>query len=140
VKPGDVTPPLRTKDSILLFHLSDAQGRQIKKIPIPEKTRKELEKRWKDAYQQREARSSQKQDPESADDIEPRDKTGKGKDSAKGGSQNRKTSGILSAADEKEYDLVRNKVIAILRNDKIQSRMKEWVEDLRKNSIIDVKL
>lgn len=140
MKPGDVTPPLRAKDSILLFNLADAQGRQIKKIPIPEKTRNELEKRWKEAYQQREARSSQKQDPESPEDIEPKDKTNKKNESAKGGSQAKKPSGILSPADEKEYDSVRNKVIAILRNDKIQTRMKEWVEDLKKNSIIDVKL
>jgi hypothetical protein len=31
-------------------------------------------------------------------------------------------------------------VIYILKNDKIQARMKEWVEDLKKNSIIEVKL
>jgi peptidyl-prolyl cis-trans isomerase SurA len=140
MKPGDVTPPLKTKDSILLFYLADAQGRQVKKVPIPEKTRKELEKRWKEAYQQREARSTQKQDPESSDEMDPKEKARKGAESGKAASQIKKPSGILNPADEKEYELVRNKVISILRNDKIQARMKEWVEELKKNSIIDVKL
>lgn len=140
MRPGDVTPPLKTKDAIILFYLANAQGRQVKKVPIPEKTRKELEKRWKEAYQQRDTRSSQKQESESTDEIEQKDRVPSKPESGKTGSQPKKPSGILSPADEKEYELVRNKVISILRNDKIQGRMKDWVEELKKNSIIDVKL
>jgi hypothetical protein len=46
----------------------------------------------------------------------------------------------LTPAEEKEYQRERAKVVAILRSQKSQARMKEWIEELKKNSIIEVKL
>ncbi|MEI7448627.1 MAG: peptidylprolyl isomerase [Desulfomonile sp.] len=140
MKPGDVTPPLKTKDAIIMFYLADAQGRQVKKVPLPEKTRKEMEKRWKEAYERRDTRQNRNPDSESSEENELKGKQKNGADSGKTDDQQKKPSGILSALDEKEYEKVKNKVISIVRNDKIQTRMKEWLEQLKKNSIIDVKL
>jgi peptidyl-prolyl cis-trans isomerase SurA len=141
MKEGDLTPPIKTNDAVLMFYLDDAKGRQVKKTPIPEKTRKELEKRWSEAYQRRQAQA--KQSPQSSERREASD----AKEDQENGQVNSpdktdsgKVSGILTPSEEKEYLKVKNKVFSILRHDKIQSRMKEWIDSLKKNSIIDVKL
>jgi len=137
MKVGDLTPPLRTADSVLMFYLDDAKNRKEKSLPIPEKTRKELEKRWKQEYekkiaekktqstQRREQASTQSEGNEKASDADVKQM---------------KSLGILNPEEAKEYQKVRNKVITILRTELIQSRMKEWIDELKRNSIIEVKL
>ena len=48
LKPSDVSPPLGTQDSLVMFYLVDGKGRKLQKVPIPKKLRKQLEKRWQE--------------------------------------------------------------------------------------------
>ncbi len=139
MKQGDVTPPLRTKDAVVLFYLEEAKGRQPKQVPIPEKTRKELEKKWKQAMEQREKAQRSGADKEPSE-TEPTPKTPSTNQTASKATDKPRSLGILSPAEEKEYEKVRNKVAFIVRHDKMVNRMKEWIEELKKGSIIDVKL
>jgi hypothetical protein len=50
------------------------------------------------------------------------------------------TSGILTPDEAREFNKVRDKVMGILKTEKIQERMKEWIGQLRKDSIIEIKL
>ena len=138
LKPGDVSPPLGSQDSLIMFYLVDGKGRKLQKVPVPEKIRKELEKRWQESQAQRQAPGGQpsqkgsdvgneKDDPEK--DV-PEAPTSKPK----------KASEVLTPAEEKEYRKVRGKVADLLRNDTIQTRMKEYIEELKKSSIIEMKL
>ncbi len=139
MKQGDVTPPLRTKDAVVLFYLEEAKGRQTKQIPIPEKTRKELEKKWKQAMEQREKAQGAQRDAERSE-SEPTPKAPAPSAAANKGAEKARSLGILSPEEEKEYEKVRNKVALIVRHDKMVSRMKEWIDELKKSSIIDVKM
>lgn len=139
LKPGDLTPPLRTKDAVILFYLEEARGRQTKQIPIPEKTRKELEKKWKQAMEQREKAQASQRDADRPE-TQPLPKGPAPGQVAHKGAEESRSLGILSPAEEKEYEKVRNKVALIVRHDKMVARMKEWIEELKKSSIIDVKL
>jgi peptidyl-prolyl cis-trans isomerase SurA len=139
MKQGDVTPPLRTKDAVVLFYLEEAKGRQTKQIPIPEKTRKELEKKWKQTIEQREKAQGSQKDAESSE-SEPTPKAPSPSAAASKGTEKARSLGILSPEEEKEYEKVRNKVALIVRHDKMVNRMKEWIDELKKSSIIDVKM
>jgi hypothetical protein len=59
LKPGDVSPPMGTQDSLIMFYLVDGKGRKLQKVPIPEKIRKQLEKRWQESQAQRQAPGGQ---------------------------------------------------------------------------------
>lgn len=139
MKPGDILP-LQSRNGVVVFYLEDAKGRQTKRMPIPEKQRKELERQWKAAYEQQKMRAKQQQAEEPrAEDVPSEEpsttaQAGGKKDNPKNAST------ILTPAEEKEYEKVRNKVIAILKTEKIQARMKEWIGELKKNSVIEVKL
>lgn len=133
LKPGDVTPPLKVQGALLIFYLDDAKGRTLKKVPIPEKTRKELEKRWKESRQASKPEKSAGEEP-------PKEEPKPPPRAAEERAEDKKASGILTAAEEQEYEKVRPKVIAILKTDKIQARMKEWIDELKKKSLIEVKL
>lgn len=135
MKVGDVTPPLRSADSVIMFYMDDAKNRKEKSLPIPEKTRKELEKRWKQEYEKRaearKAQQAQKREQEAVSDNA---------SETSSNSEQIKSLGILNPDEAKEYQKVRNKVITILRTELIQSRMKEWIDELKRGSIIEVKL
>lgn len=139
MKVGDLTPPLKSADSMLMFYLDDAKNRKEKSVPIPEKTRKELEKRWKQEYEkraeQKKSQAAQRKEPENVQTEGNNPQTGSQQDSSA-----TKALGVLTPTEEKEYQKVRNKVITILRSELIQSRMKEWIDELKRNSIIEVKL
>jgi len=140
LKPGDVTPPIKTKDAVFIFYLAEAKGRQTKKVPIPEKTRKALERQYKEAFEKQEERSkgNPKTDSTKKRRASSRDEgetdQGRAKDTPV------KATGILTPEEAREYKKVQDKVAAILRTEKIQERMKEWIEQLKKSSIIEVKL
>ncbi len=53
LKEGDVSPPLQTPNGLIIFYLAEAKGRTTKKVPIPEKERKEMEKQLKKAQEER---------------------------------------------------------------------------------------
>lgn len=135
MKVGDVTPPLRSADSVVMFYLDDAKNRKGKSIPIPEKTRKELENRWKQEHEKRAAAKK-------AQSTQRREQENRQADSSQTTSDSEpiKSLGILNPEEAKDYQKVRNKVITILRTELIQSRMKEWIDELKRNSIIEVKL
>lgn len=139
MKVGDLTPPLKSADSMLMFYLDDAKNRKEKSVPIPEKTRKELEKRWKQEYEkraeQKKSQAAQRKEPENVQTEGNNPQAGSKQDS-----NATKDLGILTPAEEKDYLKVRNKVITIQRSELIQSRMKEWIDELKRNSIIEVKL
>ncbi len=139
MKPGDMTPPIKTKEAVVLFYLDEAKGRQTKRVPIPEKTRKELEKRWQQALDARDKAQTKRQEQQIQETEGPRANPPDVQSSKPGGETSRSI-GILSPEDTKDYEKVRNKVAAIVRHDKIQTRMKEWINELRRNSIIDVKI
>jgi hypothetical protein len=116
-----------------------AKGRQTKQKPIPEKTRKELEKKWKQTIEQREKAQGTQKDAESSE-SEPTPKAPSSNAAASKGTEKARSLGILSPEEEKEYEKVRNKVALIVRHDKMVNRMKEWIDELKKSSIIDVKM
>jgi parvulin-like peptidyl-prolyl isomerase len=133
-KVGDVIPPIPTREGIIIFYVADAVGRTTKKVPVPKAERERMEKQMKEAYERQAAeqkKKSQSENPDSAEGemevTDPKAKT-------------EKPTGILTPEDEKEYKKVRKKVIAIVRTKAIQARMKEWIDELKKNSIIEVKL
>lgn len=136
MKPGDLTPPLQSPQAILLFYMDDAQGRQLKSVAIPEKTRKALEKRWQEEKDKRlsQQKSRAQKDTENHEAPEPANLN------PSEGSKGSKPTGILSAEEETEYKKARGKVMAIMRTDQIKSRMKEWIDSLKRNSIIEVKM
>jgi len=140
MKPGDVTPPLGSKDQIVLFYLAEAKGRHSRNVPIPEKQRKLMEERLKQEYERQAAqmreqaqaasKAPQPKKPESEEQSSPADTT-----------ENLKTtSGILTPEEAKEYNKVRDKVMFILRTEKTQEKIKEWIGQLKQDSIIEVKL
>ena len=139
MKPGDITPPLQSPQAIIMFYMDDAQGRQVKSVPIPEKTRKALEKRWHEEKEKRMAqqKSRNRQEAEVHDAAEP--VPAKGSD---GGAkaEGSKPLGILTPEEEAEYKKVRGKVMTLMRTDQIKTRMKEWIDSLKKSSIIEVKM
>jgi peptidyl-prolyl cis-trans isomerase SurA len=133
-KAGEVIPPMPTREGVIIFYLADATGRTKKKVPIPEVERKRIEKQMKEAYERQAA--EQKKKDQSANAGSSEDETEVTDPKAK----TEKPTGILTPEEEKEYKKVRKKVMGIVRTEKIQARMKEWIEELKKNSIIEVKL
>jgi peptidyl-prolyl cis-trans isomerase SurA len=132
LKPGDVSPPIPTPNGVLIFNLAEAKNRTTQKLAIPEKERKEMEKQLMQAQKRRAEQPKGGSKNPSAKDAEgeeadPRDKP-------------KMPAGLLTPEEEKEYLKVRRKVIEIMKYEKMQSRMKEWLEELKKNSIIEVKL
>jgi len=140
MKPGLVMPPLRGPEGVIILYLADAKNRTTKKVPIPEKLRKEYEKQLQHVKKQRELEKKKREEAEAragkqaeeVDDLE--DAASKKKSGSKDTRQ------VLTPDEYKEYKKVRNKVISIVRTDKIQTRIKEWIDELKKNSIIEVKL
>ncbi len=55
MKEGDVFQPLGGKDSVIIFYLAEAKNRQMKREPIPEKYRKQLEEQLKKSQGKRQA-------------------------------------------------------------------------------------
>jgi peptidyl-prolyl cis-trans isomerase SurA len=138
LKPGDVSPPLGAQNSLIMFYLADGKGRKLQKVPIPEKVRKELEKRWQESQAQRQAPGRQPSQKGSDVGHEEDDLEKDGPEAPV--SKPKKASEVLTPAEEKEYRKVRGKVVDLLRNETIQTRMKEYIEELKKSSIIEVKL
>jgi hypothetical protein len=127
-----------TQDSLIMFYLVDGKGRKLQKVPIPEKLRKQLEKRWQESQAQRQAQGGQ---PSQKGSDVGNEKDDPEKDAPEAPtSKPKKASDVLTPAEEKEYRKVRSKVADLLRNETILTRMKEYIEELKKSSIIEVKL
>jgi peptidyl-prolyl cis-trans isomerase SurA len=138
LKPGDVSPPLTAGDSLIMFYLADGKGRTLQKVPIPKKMREQLEKQWQERQAQQQARQQQPVHNDGPANTEGDDP---GKEAAESSaSKSKKASEILTPAEEKEYRKVRGKVIDLVRTEAMQTRMKEYIEELKKASIIEVKL
>ena len=142
MKPGSVTPPLGGGEGVMMLYLADAKNRTTKTIPIPEKQRKAMEKEWYEAKKRHEEQMKKQKggNPSKPNGDSQEEDPGEVESPSSRANKPKMPSGILTPAEEKEYLKVRKKVIYILKNDKIQARMKEWVEELKKNSIIEVKL
>lgn len=140
MKEGDITPPLKTPSAILILYLADAKGRKVKKVPIPASVRRQLEKKWKESHKKRSARRGEETGNRSGtkENLSNGDETAANKANSK--KNPGKSLGILTPEEEKAYQKVRAKVHAVLKNKKSQARMKEWIQELKKDSIIEVKI
>jgi peptidyl-prolyl cis-trans isomerase SurA len=141
MKPGLVTPPMKGPEGLMILYLADAKNRTTKKIPVPEQLRKQYEKQIQEVMKKREAEKRRRAEAAAGDAKNPKDSDERDDEAApnpKGAAAS--TSGTLTPEEYKEYTKVRKKVISVLRTDRIQARMKEWIDELKKNSIIEVKL
>ena len=59
---------------------------------------------------------------------------------AESGEKPKLAAGQLTAEEEKQYLKVRKKIIGIIRHEKIQAKLKDWIDDLKKNAIIEEKI
>ncbi|MEJ2717884.1 MAG: peptidylprolyl isomerase, partial [Deltaproteobacteria bacterium] len=140
MKVGDITPPLKTPSAVFIFYLAEAKGRKVKRIRIPERVRKQLEKKWKQTFEKRVAQGRKETGnragakPQLPNNNEPVSKQVNSKKNPG------KNLGILTPEEEKAYEKVRAKVYAILKTKRSRDRMKEWIKELKKNSIIEVKI
>jgi hypothetical protein len=139
MKEGDITPPLKSPSAVFIFYLAEAKGRKVKKIPIPASVRKQLEKKWRESFKKRITRREEETGNRSGPKEElPESNTVPDQpDSKKNPGKNL---GILTPEEEKAYRKVRAKVHAILKSKRSRARMKEWIQELKKNSIIEVKI
>lgn len=139
MKTGDVTPPIKTSSGIIMFYLADAKGRKEKQVPIPDKIRKQLEQQWKEA---REKQSARRDQPKARTDKDEETKKKKDGDKSAGNpdAASKKSLGILTPEEEKEYKKERAKVAAIVRQKRGEQRMKDWIAELKRNSLIEVKI
>ncbi|MBI5251101.1 MAG: peptidylprolyl isomerase [Desulfomonile tiedjei] len=132
-KEGDVVPPMPSRDGVIILYLAEGKNRTKKTVPIPVAERNRMEKQLKEAYEKRNAEQTKKAQSEARaaeEETEIEDPKGK----------TEKSTGILTPAEEKEYKKVRRKVLELVKTERIQARMKDWIEELKKNSIIEVKL
>jgi peptidyl-prolyl cis-trans isomerase SurA len=146
MKEGDIRP-VELRDRVMIFYLEDAKGRTVKKVPIPARERRLLEKRFKEEQERRKAQqAAQPQKPAveaNGPETSPKGETSDGTETAKGdgkGKKDEKPSGILTPDEEKAYRKVKNEVMAIVRHDRMEARMKEWIDQLKKDAMIEVKL
>jgi peptidyl-prolyl cis-trans isomerase SurA len=130
LKEGDITPPLQTPNAVIIFYLQEAKGRTIKKVPIPKRQREEWERRWREEKARREAEIKKQQ--EQAKHQE--------EDEAEAGDKPKLAAGQLTSEEEKQYLKVRKKIIGIIRHEKIQAKLKDWIDELKKNAIIEEKI
>jgi hypothetical protein len=135
MKKGDVRP-IETPRGIILFFLADAKGRKTKRVRIPERIRKQQRERLEELMQKR----KEFQEKKRAAALENAAVSDQEKASGKGEAAKIKDLGILTPEETKEYRKVRKKVFFILKTKKTQERMKDWIEALKKNSIIDIRL
>ncbi len=141
MKEGDVFQPVMSPNAVIIFYLAEAKNRQTKREPIPEKERKQFEELLKKSQAQREAQ--QKQAQAQAKENPGGDATSDNPEDVltpDSKSKSAKKSSILTPAEEKEYRKMRRKVIEILRTEKIQARLKDWIDELKKSSIIEIKI
>ena len=144
MKVGQVIGPIQSKEAALFFFLDDAKGRATREVPIPEATRKKLIEEQRKLYEERLAQRKQSQAQHQAPEPEPQDSASTSRSdsgsSSEAKTEKNKASGILTPEEEKAYRSVRDQVITIIRTTKISERMKAWIEELKRDSIIDVKL
>jgi peptidyl-prolyl cis-trans isomerase SurA len=133
---GEMSRPLPSRRGVVILYLAEAKGRVAKRVPLPEKVRKRLERQWREKYEEAKARSERNRRRTNS----PRHPASPPRTAAKRNSKPVKDLGILSPEETKEYKEVREKVYAILRNRKTEARMKDWIQELKKNAIIEVKL
>jgi peptidyl-prolyl cis-trans isomerase SurA len=139
MKVGDVTRPLGTQAGVFLFYLADAKGRNEKQVPIPKEVRQKLEKQLAEMRDKQTGGRGKKPGAEGEDEAPQGEKEEAALEEAVK-AQGGKDPGILTPEQMKEYAKVRSKVITILRENKLQARLKDWIEELKKKSIIEVKL
>ncbi len=130
---GRVSPPVGSAGALFIFYLADAKGRQEKQIPISEEERKHMLKQWEEGQRKR-------GDQPDRDGQAPGDPEAPSESAAATKETPTKNLGILNPDEEKRYRKVRNKVYAVLRTEKRFARQKEWIDELKKNSIIETKL
>jgi peptidyl-prolyl cis-trans isomerase SurA len=117
------------RDAIRIFYLEEEKNRTAKKELIPEPLRKQLEK-------QRQAELDRV-----AEEMKKRAEMEKQAEESEADQEKPKIpKGALTPAEEKDYLKVRRKAIDLVRHEKLQVRMKEWIGDIKKTSSIEVKI
>jgi peptidyl-prolyl cis-trans isomerase SurA len=129
---GRVLQPINVGNEIVIFYLADAKGRRIKKVRIPEKVRERIRKQWKARQKAMLEHAKKMQDNSKKSDSKNEPKLQK--------EAITKNLGILNPEEEKKYRKIRSKVYMILRIQKAEARTKEWIEELKKNALIEIKL
>ncbi len=142
MKVGEVAPPLSTKNSLIILNLAEAKNRKVSRIPIPAAERKKMEKQIDEMYQKRKAEqeralAAQRAAKKSKEESAPAAEKEPGTKSAK---KPEKDPGILTDKEKEAYQKERDKVMNILRSQRMRAAMKQWVDDLKKNSIIEERL
>jgi parvulin-like peptidyl-prolyl isomerase len=129
---GRVLPPVQGRNEFVIFYLADAKGRRIKKVPIPEKIRKKMRKQYEEQQKAMLERLKKQQNDAKASNSK--------KKLIQEKQVPTKNLGILNPEEAKKYRKVHTKVYTILRMKKIHNRIKEWIEELKKNALIEIKL
>jgi peptidyl-prolyl cis-trans isomerase SurA len=140
LKKGVVSQPVGTTEGAMMFLVEDEKGRTVTKKPIPEEKRRELQKQIDEAYDQnqQQRKKAEEEQAKGKDGSDQEDQEGDPKDGKDTGPP--KSLGILSEEEEKQYAKSRKKVMAILKLERSQKRLNEWLDELKKRSIIDVKI
>jgi peptidyl-prolyl cis-trans isomerase SurA len=138
LKVGALAPPFGGKDSLIILYLADAKNRQTKKVLIPEKERKKLEKQIEEARKKELDRQGKGRENSSNPGKDAPTKKGETTPGAE--AKEPKDLGILTPEELKEYKQVQDKVMAIVKTTTIEERMKEWTADLKKDAIIEVRM
>ncbi len=137
MKQGDVRP-IDTNRGVMLFFVADEKGRKVNRVRIPERIRRQQQKQLDEMLKKREELQARQREEalERAAEADQEHAGGSGKSKH----EKIKDLGILTPEETKEYEKARNKVFFILKTQKTRERMKNWIENLKKNSIIDVRL
>ena len=138
LKVGGLAPPLGGKDSLVILYLADAKNRQTKKVAIPEKERKQMEKQVEEARKRQLERQGNGRDNPGNPDKDAQDKKGEASSGAE--AKEVKDLGILSPEELKEYRQVHDKVIVIVKTTTIEDRMQKWIADLKKDAVVEVRM
>lgn len=150
MKVGEVGPPLTAGNSLVILNLAEGKNRRIQKVPIPAAERKRMQRQIDEVWARRQAERERAQKAQKAAreaENGPRTNTtdsSSDKETEDGSKDKNKKSekdpGILTADERKEYEKVRQKVMNLIRSQKMRDGMQQWVQDLKKNSIIEVRL
>jgi peptidyl-prolyl cis-trans isomerase SurA len=122
---GEMSEPVQTRDSLILFYLADAKGRKKKTVPIPKEEQQAMREQLKAQFEKLRGRSQgQGQD---GDNSESESESSKRK---------AEDMGVLNPDEKAEFEKKWDKVETILRSNKIKERTKKWIEELKENAVI----
>ena len=129
---------------MVFYYIEDEKGRKATKKAIPEEVRRKyqemIDKQYEQALEQRKKMEEQERARATQyDEEDGAQEDSKGAKKAKD-VEPPKDLGILNGEETKQYTKMRRKIYAILKWERSQKRLSEWLDGLKKRSIIDVKI